>query len=110
MGGNIQNNPDAKKIQKAIKNANFQNVLNQVANTLNAQINKIEDKKIKNNLKNLVNNGRQQAKQELKKAGLTGNIAKKAQQKFNQNNGQAKVDAFNQIILAQAQAAAAQLE
>ena len=103
---NIKNNSDFKKVQKAVKNANFQKILNQAAKAVNSQINNIDNAQIKNNLKNLVANGKQQAATALRDQGLTGNIMKKAQQEFNKNNGQAKLDA----LLAQAKAAAAQLE
>merc|ERR1712115_191314 len=99
---NIKNNSDLKKAQKAVKNANFQKLLNQAAKAVNAQI--------KNNLKNLVNNGKQQAATALRDQGLTGNIMKKAEQEFKKNNGQAKLEKLQADLLAQAKAAAAQFE
>merc|ERR1711997_1075140 len=107
---NVQNNADVQKATNLAKTANFQRMLNQAHTAINAQINTIGNAEVKDNLKALVKNAKKQAKTELNNAGLTGNVLKKAEQEFNNNNGQQKVDAWKNNILAQAKAAAAQLD
>merc|ERR1711979_25746 len=63
----LQNNPDVKKVQNTVKNIGFQQLLNQAASELTKQVNKVGNAKLKNNLKNLINNGKQQASKTLKK-------------------------------------------
>merc|ERR1712066_381643 len=106
---NIQNNSDVKKVQNLVQNANFQNILKQAPNAINQQINQIPNAQVKKNLKGLVKNANKQAKQTMTANGLNGNVLKKAEQEFKKNNGQAKIEALKNDILAQAKAAAAKL-
>merc|ERR1712066_734683 len=106
---NIQNNSDVKKVQNLVQNANFQNILKQATQAINQQINQIPNAQVKKNLKGLVKNANNQAKKTMNANGLNGNVLKKAEQEFKNNNGQAKIEALKNDILAQAKAAAAQL-
>merc|ERR1712150_174607 len=105
--GQVQNNNNVKKAQNLVKNANFQKLLNQASKAINTQIDQVGNAEVKKNLKSIVKNANKQAGAELKKAGLKGNVVKKAQQEFNKNNGEQKLDALYNNILAQAKAAAA---
>merc|ERR1712117_990117 len=96
-----------KQAQEFAKSANFQKLLQQATKAINSQISRVGNKEVQKNLKALVNNANKQAKAELKKAGLQGNVMKKAQQKFNQNGGPQKLDDFKKNVLAQAKQAAA---
>merc|ERR1712027_192009 len=103
----INNNQQVKQAQEFAKSANFQKLLQQATKAINSQISRVGNKEVQKNLKALVNNANKQAKAELKKAGLQGNVMKKAQQKFNQNGGPQKIDDLKKNILAQAKQAAA---
>lgn len=97
----LQNNKD---VQRA-KNIGFQQLLIEACGALTEQVDKLGNAKLKNNLKNLIDNGKRQASQELKKAGLTGKISKKAEQEFKKNGGKKKVNQFANKLLADAKAA-----
>merc|ERR1712117_807271 len=105
----INNNQQVKQAQEFAKSANFQKLLQQATKAINSQISRVGNKEVQKNLKALVNNANKQAKAELKKAGLQGNVMKKAQQKFNQNGGPQKLDDFKKNVWAQAKQAAAKI-